>query len=163
MSNTLNYHISLRSNCVNKGLVLDTNLETTNQSEEIDNTPTDIVTPNENGENFDNQVTENVCHIAFNFGQALVKEIRDKFLFQFYNEFIDKSLDHRKYVIKTYKKISKTEWDIINYIIETMLEDSNNDINLWKINVMQYSAVLTLYNVIINLRKTPKQKRNQDG
>ena len=44
-----------------------------------------------------------------------------------------------------------------------MLEDSNNDINLWKINVMQYSAVLTLYNVIINLRKTPKQKRNQDG
>ena len=100
MSNTLNYHISLRSNCVNKGLVLDTNLETTNQSEEIYNTPTDIVTPNENGKNFDNEVTENVCHIAFNFGQALVNEIRDEFL-QFYNEFIDKSLGHRKYVIKT--------------------------------------------------------------
>ena len=67
-----------------KGLVLDTNLETTNQSEEIDNTPTDIVTPNENEENFDNQVTENVCDIEFNFDQALLNEIRDKFLL-FYN------------------------------------------------------------------------------
>ena len=75
-----------------------------NQSKKIDNTPTDIVTPNENGENFDNQVTENVCHIEFNFNQALLNKIRDKFL-QFYNEFIDKSLEDRKYVIKTFKKI----------------------------------------------------------
>ena len=51
-----------------------------NQSKEIDNTPTDIVTPNENGENFDNQVTENFCHIEFNFDQALLNKIRDKFL-----------------------------------------------------------------------------------
>ena len=35
-----------------KGFVLDTNLETTNQSEEIDNRPADIVAPNGNGENF---------------------------------------------------------------------------------------------------------------
>ena len=75
-----------------------------NQSKKIDNIPTDIVTPNENGENFDNQVTENVCHIEFNFDQALLNKIRDKFL-QFYNEFIDKSLEDRKYVIKTFKKI----------------------------------------------------------
>ena len=75
-----------------------------NQSKKIDNTPTDIVTPNENGENFDNQVTENVCHIEFNFDQALLNKIRDKFL-QFYNEFIDKSLEDRKYVTKTFKKI----------------------------------------------------------
>ena len=75
-----------------------------NQSKRIDNTPTDIVTPNENGENFDNQVTENVCHIEFNFDQALLNKIRDKFL-QFCNEFIDKSLEDRKYVIKTFKKI----------------------------------------------------------
>ena len=75
-----------------------------NQSKKIDNTPTDIVTPNENGENFDNQVTENVCHIEFNFDQALLNKIRDKFL-QFYNEFIDKSLEDRNYVIKTFKKI----------------------------------------------------------
>ena len=75
-----------------------------NQSKKIDNTPTDIVTPNENGENFDNQVTETVCHIEFNFDQALLNKIRDKFL-QFCNEFIDKSLEDRKYVIKTFKKI----------------------------------------------------------
>ena len=75
-----------------------------NQSKKIDNTPTDIVTPNDNGENFDNQVTENVCHIEFNFDQALLNKIRDKFL-QFCNEFIDKSLEDRKYVIKTFKKI----------------------------------------------------------
>ena len=75
-----------------------------NQSKKIDNTPTDIVTPNENGENFDNQVTENVCNIEFNFDQALLNKIRDKFL-QFCNEFIDKSLEDRKYVIKTFKKI----------------------------------------------------------
>ena len=75
-----------------------------NQSKKIDNTPTDIVTPNENGENFDNQVTDNVCHIEFNFDQALLNKIRDKFL-QFCNEFIDKSLEDRKYVIKTFKKI----------------------------------------------------------
>ena len=43
-----------------KGLVLDANLETRNHSEEIDNTPTNIVTSNENGKNFDNQVTESV-------------------------------------------------------------------------------------------------------
>ena len=77
------------------------------QSEEVDNTPTDIVTPNENGENSDNQITENVYHIEFNFDQASLEEIRDKFL-QFYNEFIDKSLDDRNYVIKTFKKISKS-------------------------------------------------------
>ena len=53
-----------------KGLVLNANLETTNHSEEIDNTPTDVVTPKENGENFDNQVTESVCHIESNFDQA---------------------------------------------------------------------------------------------
>ena len=75
-----------------------------NQSKKIDNTPTDTATPNENGENFDNQVTENVCHIEFNFYQALLNKICDKFL-QFYNEFIDKSLEDRKYVIKTFKKI----------------------------------------------------------
>ena len=39
-----------------------------------------------------------------NFDQALVKKICDKFL-QFYNEFINKSLEDRKYVIKTSKKI----------------------------------------------------------
>ena len=63
-----------------KGLLLDTNFETMKQSEEKDNTPTDIATPNENGENFDNQATENVCHIEFNFDQALLNKIRDKFL-----------------------------------------------------------------------------------
>ena len=63
-----------------------------------------IVTPNENGEKFDNQVTENVCHIEFNFDQALLNEIRDNFL-QFYNEFINKSLEDRKYAIKTFQKI----------------------------------------------------------
>ena len=63
-----------------------------------------IVTPNENGEKFDNQVTENVCHIEFNFDQALLNEIRDNFL-QFYNEFLDKSLEDRKYAIKTFQKI----------------------------------------------------------
>ena len=54
-----------------KGLVLDTNLETTNQSEEIDNTPTDIVKPNENGENFDNQVTKNVFQNSFQYKKHL--------------------------------------------------------------------------------------------
>ena len=142
-----------------KNLVLDTNLETKDQSEEIDHTPTDIVTPNKNGENFDNQVTENVCHIEFNFDQALQNEVRDKLL-QFYNEFIDKSIEDRKYVIKTFKKISKTEWDIINYIIETMLAESNDDINLWKINVMQYSAVLTLFcNNVNQLKENPQTKK----
>ena len=63
-----------------KGLLLDTNFETMKQSEGKDNTPTDIATPNENGENFDNQATENVCHIEFNFDQALLNKIRDKFL-----------------------------------------------------------------------------------
>ena len=62
------------------------------------------VTPNENWEKFDNQVTENVCHIEFNFDQALLNEIRDNFL-QFYNEFLDKSLEDRKYAIKTFQKI----------------------------------------------------------
>ena len=52
------------------------------------------------------QVTESVCHIEFNFDQALLNEIRDKFL-QFYNEFINKSLEDRKYVIKTSKKYQK--------------------------------------------------------
>ena len=112
-----------------KSLVLDTNLETTNQSGETDNTTTDIVTPDEDRENQDNQLTENVCHIEFNFDQAQLNEIRDRFL-QFYNEFIDKSLEDRKYVIKTFKKILKTEWDIISYIIETMLGESNDDIDL---------------------------------
>ena len=60
-----------------KSLVLDTNLETTNQSGETDNTTTDIVTPDENRENLDNQPTENVCHIEFNFDQAQLSEIRD--------------------------------------------------------------------------------------
>ena len=63
-----------------KGLAIDTNLETTNQSEEIDNTHNDIITPNKNVENFNNQVSENVCHIKFNFDQALLNEICDKFL-----------------------------------------------------------------------------------
>ena len=63
-----------------KGLVLDTNLETTNQPEEIDNASTDIVIPNENWKNFDNQVTENVSHIEFNFDQALLNKICEKFL-----------------------------------------------------------------------------------
>ena len=90
-----------------KGLVLDANLETTNHSQETDNTPTNIVTPNKNGEKFHDQVTESVCHIKLNFDQALLNEICDKFL-QFHNEFINKSLEDRKCVIKTSKKISKT-------------------------------------------------------
>ena len=63
-----------------KGLVLDTNLETTNHSEETDNTPTNIAIPNKNEENFDDQVTESVSHIKLNFDQALLNEICDKFL-----------------------------------------------------------------------------------
>ena len=90
-----------------KGLVLDANLETTNHSEETDNTPTNIATPNRNGENFDDHVTESVYHIKLNFDQALLNEICDKFL-QFHNEFVNKSLEDRKCVIKTSKKISKT-------------------------------------------------------
>ena len=52
----------------------------------------------------DNQVTESVSHIELNFYQALLNEICDKIL-QFYNEFINKSLEDRKYAIKTSKKI----------------------------------------------------------
>ena len=87
-----------------------------------------------------------------------MKEIRDKFL-QFYNEFIGISLKDWKYVIKTLKKISKTEWDIINYMIETMWVEPNDDINLWKINVIQYSAILTLLQRHNQLNENPQTKK----
>ena len=99
----------------------------------------------------------------------MLNEFRDKFL-RFYNEFIDKSLEDRKCVIKTFKKISKTEWDIINYIIETMIAESNSkdnkifansDINLWKINVMQYSAFLTLLQRHNQLKENPQTKKKK--
>ena len=99
----------------------------------------------------------------------MLNEFRDKFL-RFYSEFIDKSLEDRKCVIKTFKKISKTEWDIINYIIETMIAESNSkdnkifansDINLWKINVMQYSAFLTLLQRHNQLKENPQTNKKE--
>ena len=47
----------------------------------------------------------------------------------------------------------------INYIIETMLAESENDVNLWKINVMQYSAVLTLLQRHNQLKENPQTKK----
>ena len=59
---------------------------------------------------------ENGCHVEFNFDQALLNEICDKFL-QFYNEFIDKSLEDKKYVKNIYISSKLNEKN--KYVIKT--------------------------------------------
>ena len=44
-------------------------------------------------------------------------------------------------------------------MIETMLVESNDDINLWKINVIQYSAILTLLQRHNQLNENPQTKK----
>ena len=46
-------------------------------------------------------------------------------------------------------------------LIETTLAESDNDVNLWKINLMQYSTVLTLLQRHNQLKENPKTKKKQ--
>ena len=46
-------------------------------------------------------------------------------------------------------------------LIETTLAESDNDVNLWKINVMQYSTVLKIIQRHNQLKKNPQTKKKQ--
>ena len=46
-------------------------------------------------------------------------------------------------------------------LIETTLAESDNDVNLWKINLMQYSTVLTLLQRHNQLKENPQTKKKQ--
>ena len=48
-------------------------------------------------------------------------------------------------------------------LIETTLAESDNDINLSKINLMQYSTVLTLLQRHNQIKENPQIKKNRDG
>ena len=49
------------------------------------------------------------------------------------------------------QKITKNEWQIINYVIEPFIKSNCILMDLWNINVIQYRAILAILEKSISL------------
>ena len=82
-------------------------------------------------------------HFEFNVNQSLLNDLQDRF-HKFYNVYINKPLEERNYDIKKLQKITKDEWQILNYTIESFIKSNCIFMDLWNINVIQYCAILAV-------------------
>ena len=78
---------------------------------------------------------------------------------QFYEKFINTPLEERNYNIPINYNISNNEWKIVNKVVHDFII-SIEEVNLWIINVIQYSAIVTVLSRHnkLNTRKEPKKK-----
>ena len=82
---------------------------------------------------------------------------------QFYEKFINTPLEDRNYNIPIYYNISNDEWKIVNKVVHDFII-SIEEVNLWIINVIQYSAIVTVLsrhnklNTRISLRENKQHK-----
>ena len=61
-----------------------------------------------------------------------------------YEKYLNIEVQERKYLTKKDRKIEELELQAANRIIEDKLIDEGDNINLWKLNVMQYTTAITL-------------------
>ena len=59
--------------------------------------------------------------------------------------------DFRFCDIKMLQKITKNEWQILNYVIEPFIKSNCILMDLWNINVIQYRAILAILEKSISL------------
>ena len=148
-----------------KSIILETNLADTTEgtstppTEQLsllqnqrakDNNPTFARDERQNNDN------NNGSHFEFNVDQSLLNDLQDRF-HKFYNEYIKKLLEERNYDIKMLQKITKDQWQILNYIIESFVKSNCILMDLWTINVTQYCAILA----ILEKNNSSKEKNLQ--
>ena len=99
-------------------------------------------------------------HIEFNVGQSLLNNLQDRFR-KFYNVYVNKPLEEINYDIKKLQKITKDEWQILNYIIESFIKSNCIFMDLWNINVIQYCAILAVLEKNSSLKEKHLQPKKQ--
>ena len=148
-----------------KNIILETNLADT--TEGTSTPPTEQLSPPQNKQAKDRNPTftrnehqnndnNTGSHFELNVDQSLLNDLQDRF-HKFYNIYIKKPPEERNYNIKMLEKITKNEWQILNYIIESFIKSNCIPMELWNINVIQYRAIL----VILEKNNSLKEKKLQ--
>ena len=99
-----------------------------------DSNPTFTMDEHQNNDN------NSGSYFKFNGDQKLLNDRIRKF----YNVCINKPLEERNYDIKKLQRITKDEWQILNYIIELFTKSNCIFLDLWNINVIQYCVILAV-------------------
>ena len=61
-----------------------------------------------------------------------------------YEHYLRVEIQNREFTTKKDRKIENIEIVAVNRIMEDIIEEMGNDINLWHINVMEYTTAITL-------------------
>ena len=135
-----------------KSIILETNLADT--TEGTSTPPTEQLSPPQNQRANDSNLTftrdehqnndsNSGRHFEFNVDESLLNDLQDRF-HKCFNVYIKKPLEERNCDIKMLEKITKNEWQILNYITESFIKSNCILIDLWNINVIQYCAILAI-------------------
>ena len=100
-----------------------------------------------------NSTSENIQTIASSDNRAILEESQDLTDMinnikpqwtRNYEKYLNIEVQERKYLTKKDRKIEELELQAANRITEDKLTDEGDNINLWKLNVMQYTTAITL-------------------
>ena len=152
-----------------KNIILETSPADTTEGTSIP--PTEQLSPPQNKQAKDRNPTftrnehqnndNNVgSHFELNVDQSLLNNLQDRF-HKFYNIYIKKPPKERNYNIKMLEKITKNEWQILNYITESFIKSNCILIDLWNINVIQYCAILAILEKNNSLKEKNLQPKKQ--
>ena len=137
---------------VSKGLVLETHLQHSNELMERHE---------ENIKEVEFQLEidtlEDEAENVENIDQNLVDEFKTKFL-HYFSLYIDKKLSERNFNTPVITEVNDDEWKAINHVIDSFINERLTDINLWKLNVTQYAAILTILERHDMLKENTKTK-----
>ena len=117
--------------------VLSVNLETTAVEETAQNI----------GEGHNLEYTgeniQNNTYVEKHVDEVLLSDVKTRFLTH-YNKYDKLLISEREYNSNVVYNISTDEWNAINRVIKEHLDLFKDPASLWNINVIQYSAVITL-------------------
>ena len=121
-----------------KGLKLETNLQpiTTYSNENAPKIPKHINTDVLNDDVIDITERENI-------DQNLLDEITVRFL-HYFNVYEIMSLENRNFNTQVIYNIKDIELKVINPVITNLIENNLDKMSLWLINVIQYTAIVTI-------------------
>ena len=94
----------------------------------------------------ESDVNVDVENEVVNIDNELFEKMKCKFL-QYFDVYKDRSLAQRNYKTQVCYQIGDDEWDAINGVISTFINENPRNTDLWHLNVIQYCAIVTLLDI----------------
>ena len=109
----------------------------------------------------DREVDGNTSGNQYVCDESLLISLKTRLLF-YIDKYKELPLEKREYECKVTYAIKEDEWSAINIVIREYIENTNGLVDLWLINVIQYSAIVTLLEKHNQLKVRKKVFKTRD-